>query len=254
MICSRSSAFHVARMVNRSARRGSMHHYRIASALVALICFVGDGASAQEKKKLPPPNPVAVSSQHVQATGTRLALTQRQVELVRQVNGYFNQLTILKGSFIQTGADSKRQRGKFYIMRPGRFRFEFSPPSKVLIVSDGQYVAIQDRDLNTDDRWDASYTPFRALLQKDVDLLRDAHIFEVQEDSDTIAIAFEDKSAEASSRIKLFLATKPSLQLKAWIAKDAQGLDTRVDLIDAATTQVLDEQLFNPAASSERPR
>src|SRR6202040_3037352 len=117
--------------------------------------------------------------------------TKTQLELIQKVNGYFNQLRRLKGSFVQTGADNKRLRGKFYITRPGRFRFDFSPPSKLVIISDGQSIAIQDHDLKTDDRWDLGYTPFRALFQKDVDLLRDTRIFEVQEVDDIIAVVFE---------------------------------------------------------------
>src|SRR5438477_12600472 len=114
-----------------------MRYQLIAGLLSTGLTIVSDGAFAQEPKKSPAPNPVAVSTPHDRGAGTRLALSPRQVELVRQVNGYFNQLTIIKGSFIQTGADNKRQRGKFYIMRPGRFRFDFSPPSKVIIIADG---------------------------------------------------------------------------------------------------------------------
>jgi|SRR5581483_6315385 len=170
-----------------------------------------------------------------------------QEEVVRKVNAYFNQLTNLQGTFVQTGADNKRERGKFYISRPGRFRFEFNLPSRVVIISDGKYIAIQDRDLNTDDRWDLGYTPFRALLEKDVNLLRDARVIDVQENEDTISIVFEDKSGDASSRIKLFLAAKPALQLKGWIAKDAQGFDTRTDLTEIRVTGEPDASLFNPA-------
>jgi outer membrane lipoprotein-sorting protein len=227
--------------------------HRIVCAFI-LSVVLGAGASAQEGKRTTSPNPVAISSTPGQNTIVTQQLGTKQIELVRRVNGYFNQLTILKGSFVQTSADNKRQRGKFYLMRPGRFRFEFSAPSKVVIVSDGKNVAIQDLDLKTDDRWDLSYTPFRALLQKDVNLVRDARIFEVEETDETIIVAFEDKSAEAASRIKLFLATKPTVQLKGWIAKDAQGFDTRTDLIDVAKVDTVDQQLFNPAATSERPR
>jgi outer membrane lipoprotein-sorting protein len=120
--------------------------------------------------------------------------------------------------------------------------------------SDGQYVAIQDHDLNTDDRWDLNYTPFRALLQKEVDLLRDARILEVLEADDTITIAFEDKGGEPSSRIRLFLASKPTLQIKAWITKDMQGLDTRIDLTEVRPTEEPDTKLFNPALKLERQR
>ena len=177
------------------------------------------------------------------------ARTNKEIELVRKVNAYFNQVTSLEGAFVQVGADNKRQRGKFYISRPGRFRFEFNLPSRVVIISDGKYIAIQDRDLSTDDRWDLGYTPFRALLQDNVDLLRDTRVLEVEETADTISIVFEDKGGDSSSRIRLFLAAKPTLQIKGWIAKDAQGFDTRTDLLEMhVPVGQLDANLFNPAA------
>ena len=224
----------------------------IAVALFVSAVLMTINVSAQDAKRVPPPNPVAVgmSSGHAlkKEGATSGQISRTQLELIQKVNGYFNQMTSLKGSFVQTSADNKRLRGKFYIMRPGRFRFDFSPPSKLVIISDGQNIAIQDHDLKTDDRWDLAYTPFRALFQKNVDLLRDARVFEVQEVDDTIVIVFEDKSAEAASRIKLFLTTKPTLQLKAWITKDMQGYDTRIDLSDAVKVDSLDVSLFNPAA------
>jgi len=106
-------------------------------------------------------------------------LNKQQAELVQKVSLYFKELTTLKGSFVQTNADGKRQRGKFHIKRPGMFRFDYALPSKLIIVSNGKHVAIQDHDIGTDDRWELEYTPFRMLLRADVDLLRDARFFEV---------------------------------------------------------------------------
>jgi outer membrane lipoprotein-sorting protein len=224
----------------------------IAVGIFVWTALVTIDVCAQDAKRVAPTNPVAVgmpSGHAVKREGAAPGqLSRTQLELIQEVNGYFNQITSLKGSFVQTNADNKRLRGKFYILRPGRFRFDFSPPSKLVIISDGQSIAIQDHDLKTDDRWDLGYTPFRALFQKNVDLLRDAHVFEVQQVDDTIVVVFEDKRAEAASRIKLFLATKPTLQLKAWITKDMQGYDTRIDLNDAVKADNLDASLFNPAA------
>src|SRR5215471_21611913 len=146
-----------------------MSHHLTAFALFLTAIVAGLGVSAQEAKK------------PASAPATGQELSKKQVDLVRKVSAYFNQITSLKGSFLQTSADNKRQRGKFFITRPGRFRFEFNPPSRVVIISDGQYIAIQDRDLSTDDRWDLGYTPFRALLQDNVDLLRDARVLEAEE-------------------------------------------------------------------------
>ncbi|HSR82260.1 MAG TPA: outer-membrane lipoprotein carrier protein LolA, partial [Hyphomicrobiaceae bacterium] len=172
-----------------------MVHRLVALSFTVLLGVCAAGSAAGQEAK------------GIGSTGSIAGVhPKNQVELVRKVNAYFNQLTSLEGTFVQTGADNKRQRGKFYIARPGRFRFEFNPPSKVVIISDGQYIAIQDRDLSTDDRWDLGYTPFRALLQDNVDLLRDARVLEVEEKEDAIAIVFEDKSGDSSSRIRLFLA------------------------------------------------
>ena len=66
---------------------------------------------------------------------------KKQMELIQKVNAYFNQMSEIKGLFVQTSADNKRQRGKFYVKRPGRFRFDYNLPSRLVILSDGQYMA-----------------------------------------------------------------------------------------------------------------
>jgi len=178
-------------------------------------------------------------------------LTHRQVELVRLVNDYFNRLAMLQGSFTQTSAGGKQQRGKFHFMRPGRFRFDFAPPTRVVIISDGKNLAVQDYGLNTDDRKDLDQTPFRALLRTDVDLLRDAHISDASEANDTIMIGFTDTHSGTGS-LKLILGTKPVVQLKGWIIRDNQSLETRVDLTEVQPISSIDQRLFDPSSRLER--
>ena len=103
---------------------------------------------------------------------------------------------------------------------------------------------MQDLDLNTEDRVELDQTPFRLLLSNDVDLIRDAQIMEVQQSDDLIVIALQAKDPNAGGQIKLFLATKPELQLKAWVTKDAQGIETRIEVSDLAKGVELDAELF----------
>jgi len=187
------------------------------------------------------------------SSGQAQRLTDRQVELVRRVDDYFNRLTMLQGSFIQVGADGKQQHGKFHMMRPGRLRFDFAPPNRLVIISDGKYLSIQDYSLNTDDRKDLNQTPFRPLLRTEVDLLRDTRVSDVSEADDTLVIAFTDTGAEAGS-IRLLLRTKPVIQLKGWITRDNQNLDTRVDLTEVQPVSSIDQRLFDPSARLERNR
>lgn len=229
---------------------------RIGAMLAALV-VAGSAqvAFGQDAKKGPPPNPVGASpgwnqtvSKETSVVGEQL--DKKQLELVQKVNGYFNQMSDMKGVFVQTNADNKRSRGKFYVKRPGRFRFDYGAPSKLVIISDGVYLAIQDFDLKTDDRISLDNTPFRVLMRKDVDLLRDAHVLQVQDIDDVIVLALEDRNADNPGRIKLFLAKKPTLELKEWITTDPQGLDTRVELHDMSKADDLDPNLFKPSLIS----
>ncbi len=228
-------------------------HARIAAqlALFAMAALAPAWASAQNAKKPLPPNPVGAGT-WTQSVNKEAAIAgeefdKKQIELIQKVTGYFNALPDIKGTFVQTSADNKRVRGKFYFKRPGRFRFDYNPPSRLVILSDGTYMAIQDHDLKTDDRVELDRTPFRVLLRRDVDLIRDARILEVQEVDDVIVLALQDKNPDNPGRIKLYLAKKQGLELSEWITTDSQGLDTRVQLTEVNKADDMDPGLFKPS-------
>lgn len=181
----------------------------------------------------------------IAAGGTSgITLDERQTEIVQKISAYFNGLDNLSGRFVQTSADGKVMKGKFAMKRPGRFRFDYARPSLQVIISDGTNLAIQDHDLNNEDRVQLDQTPFRLLLRKDVDLVRDARIIEVTDSGESMALALQDKSPDTSGRIRLVFATKPGMELKEWVTKDAQGLDTKVEVADLNRSQELDGNQF----------
>jgi len=195
-----------------------------------------------------PPSPGSSSAWNAEVApakpGEGMTLNPHQTELVHKVSSYFSEINTLQGNFVQTGADNKKMKGKFYVKRPGRFRFDYARPSRQIVVSDGHYLSIQDLDLNNEDRVALDDTPFRLLLRSDVDLVRDAKIMEVQESEDLLVVGLVDKNPDTPGQIKLFLSTKPSLELKEWVTKDAQGLDTRVQVSDLTKSGELDAALF----------
>src|ERR1700741_4017254 len=174
-------------------------HLRLTGrfALVAISGLAICGAALGQGSKAPPP--AQNWSQTVTKEGGEggQEFSPKQVELIQKVTKYFNEMGDVKGTFVQTNADGKRLRGKFYFKLPGRFRFEYGAPSKQVIVSDGKYMAVQDHDLKTDDRLGLDQTPFRVLLRKDVDLLRDAKVLEIGETEDRVILALQDKSPDA---------------------------------------------------------
>ena len=192
------------------------HPVQLALTAVAGVALAGTAlAQAHKSPPQPPPNWNQTVTKEADAAGQEF--DAKQIDLIQKVTTYFNQMGDMKGNFVQISADNKRLRGKFYIKRPGQFRFEYNLPSKQIVVSDGKYLAIQDLDLKTDDRWGLDQTPFRVLLRKDVDLLRMPRILEVGETDDRIVLALQDKSPDTPGRIKLFLQKKP--------IRGAEGMD-----------------------------
>lgn len=187
-------------------------------------------------------------SQSAPAGSTATTLDPAQTEGLNIVSKYFNDLKQLKGAFLQTNPDGKRLRGKFAIKQPGRFRFDYGSGSKMVIISDGTYLAIQDLDMKTDDRVELDRTPFRILLRKDVDLIRDARIYEVQNVDDLIIVTLADRSPDAPGKIRLFLSKKPELELKEWVTTDAQGLDTKIEVSGLSRTEPIDDAQFKPSS------
>lgn len=222
---------------------------KAAFVCVGLAVAAGHAGAQDAAKKAPPSNPVGANwNTKVTADAAPQAgvtLEKAQIETITKVSQYFNGLGDLKGSFIQTDAANKRMRGKFMVKRPGRFRFDYALPSKQIIVSDGNLLRIQDHDLGNEDAVELDQTPFRILLRKDVDLLRDARITDVQEAEDTIVLTVQDKAPDAAGKIKLVLVKKPALELKEWVTTDAQGLDTRVELSGLSTTEKIDPTQFD---------
>ena len=47
-----------------------------------------------------------------------------------------------------------------------------------------------------------------------------------------------------AGQIKLFLTTKPDLELKAWVTKDAEGIETRIEVSDLAKGVEFDAEMF----------
>src|SRR6185312_7837587 len=174
---------------------------------------------------------------------------EAQNKAVQRINAYFNDITNLQGSFDQVDSNDKHTSGRFYVQRPGKIRFDYAPPSALRIVADGHFLAIEDSDLKTVEKYPIGSTPFRLLLADAVDLARDARIVGVESDQGTLAVTLEDKGGDAAGSIKLVFDTTPELRLRRWLITDAQGLTTTVTINDIISGRKVAADFFNSTDS-----
>lgn len=171
------------------------------------------------------------------------AVAETDLQIITKINAYFNGMANISGLFVQTDPDNRQKSGRFYLERPGKVRFDYSVPSRLKIISDGQVLAIEDHELNTSERYPIDMTPFRLLLAEKVDLAADANILGVEQGPNDVVVTVEDKQSSGSGRIRLFF-NKADMSLKEWIVSDAQGLDTRIEVSNLEQNKQLAPELF----------
>lgn len=186
----------------------------------------------------------------VEATpGPTPLIGAEQTAAMERINAYFNGITNLQGTFEQVDSNNKHATGRFYVQRPGKLRFDYAAPSTLRIVADGHFLAIEDSDLKTIEKYPLESTPFRLLLGDGVDLNRDARIVGVEQQAGSLAVTLEDKSGDATGQIKLNFSTEPELKLKQWVITDAQGLATSVTIDDVIPGRKVAADFFNATVS-----
>src|SRR4051812_19582202 len=81
----------------------------------------------------------------------RHSYTDEQKALLDRLSASLNAIHSLKARFIQIGPNGGVDQGILYIQKPGQIRFEFAPPSTLLIVATGGQVYVKNTKLNTVD-------------------------------------------------------------------------------------------------------
>ncbi len=170
-------------------------------------------------------------------------LAVQHSDVLARANASLNDMQSVSGDFIQVGPSGERAEGKFYLLRPGKLRFEYNAPSNLQIIADGFWVAIQDRKLKTTEKYPLATTPLKLILARNVDLSRDAHVRDVHVQEGFVTVTLEARSVDAVGSLILIFDSE-SYDLRQWTVTDAQGLDTSIALTNLTSTDALERKLF----------
>ena len=234
-------------------RQAGASPFGLAAACLALaLAFAPLPASAAEVPfpRLRPPMK-GVSARGPADTGAAIRqtftadpnspFTPRQQQLLGAINSYFNSFRVMEGQFIQFGPNGEQSEGVFFMTRPGRIRFHYSPPSKLDVVADGSSVAIKDGRTRTQDLYPLNATPLRYLLADQIDLTSANIVRGIREESDLISLVISDGSAQGKLTL---IFDRKTFALRQWVVTDAQGLNTSVAIYNTATGKPQNPNLF----------
>lgn len=211
---------------------------------LSTAALVVASAAALAQVDLRPPGTAGTPPKSGAASPAPAGAASGEKPTVERINAYFNGISGLTADFVQTGPDGRRYNGKLYIQRPGKMKFEYSPPSPLEIISDGRTVAVRDKKANTQDDYLVGQTPLKFLLRDRIDVARDSKVVSLgQSGADAVLVLEDRQTVGGTSRIRLTF-DNASLALKGWTVTDPQGYDTRVGLSNMNTAARPSASLF----------
>lgn len=163
--------------------------------------------------------------------------------LLRAIEANLNGVRTLQANFIQVAPDGTVSDGKFYLSRPGRIRFEYNPPSRLLIVSHDKWITLIDYDINQVSRWPINDTPFGILVGKTIRFGKTIGVTGLERAPGLVSVTLYKKADPKAGSVKLIF-TNPPLQLRQWEVTDGRGQVTRVGLTDVQINMAIADSQF----------
>lgn len=160
-----------------------------------------------------------------------------------KISAYLNGMHAVEGGFSQINPNGDVTEGKIYIDRPGKIRFEYDPPNPTLVLCDGSSIYVQNRKLNTVDRYPLAGTPLQLILKDDISLKQNRSILDLRREGDSIIVDARSSNNRKTSNLTLVFAAAP-VELRQWTVIDDQGLSTTVALRNVHPVTSLPDTLF----------
>ncbi len=182
-------------------------------ALVALVATTILGGAGQ-----PPPQ-------------RRIQFSDEQRADLDRISAALNAIHTMKGSFTQLDGGGGLAQGTFWLSKPGKIRFEYWPPVKLLVVSDGYSIAVRNSKLNTTDRYPLADSPLDFVLSDTLDLAHNPLIVGVEHQNGQVIVSARSAKNRMTGNITMVFGD-PDLQLRQWTIVDGQGTQTTVSLRD----------------------
>lgn len=165
-----------------------------------------------------------------------------QAELAR-IQAYLNGLRTLKAHFVQVAPNGAISRGTAWLQRPGRMRFQYDPPSPLLLVAGHGLVVFHDSSLDQTSNIPLGFTPLGILLADHISLNGDVRVTSLNRLPGEIELTLVRAARPTEGSLALVFTDNP-LTLRQWTVTDAQGQRTTVTLTDIELGGTFDQRLF----------
>ncbi len=187
------------------------------------------------------------------ALPTAAALTPQDNADLQRIAAYLESIRTMYAKFRQVASGGGIATGQLWMARPGRMRFEYDPPSPILLLADMFYVYYVDKELIQVSKVGLKSTPAWLLLRDPI-TFSDLIVTRFERGANTVTLTVVEKAEPDNGSLTMVFSDNP-LTLRQWSIVDQQRKTTAVSLYDERFGVALDPKLFvyqDPYAASRR--
>ncbi|HLO78964.1 MAG TPA: outer membrane lipoprotein carrier protein LolA [Magnetospirillum sp.] len=174
----------------------------------------------------------------------RATLSAQDKADIARAEAYLNSLTTLKARFLQIAGNGAQAEGTAYLSRPGKMRLQYDPPNPMLVVADGTFLIVHDKELGEPSYIPLGSTPAGVLVRENVQLDgKDVTVTRVTRMPGVLNVSLVETDEPEAGELTLVFSESP-FTLRQWRVVDAQGTTTSVSLYESQTGVKLDPKLF----------
>lgn len=168
---------------------------------------------------------------------------QDQADLAR-IEVYLNSVHTLKARFLQIAPNGQQSEGTVWFERPGRMRFQYDPPSPLLLVAGHGLLVFHDAALDQTSTIPLGSTPLGILLAEKVQLQGGGvSVIAFHHVPGVLQVTVVRTGHAGEGNLTLVLADNP-IALRRWIVIDPQRRETQVSLFDVQLGGTFPPSLF----------
>ncbi|HET9019355.1 MAG TPA: outer membrane lipoprotein carrier protein LolA [Acetobacteraceae bacterium] len=160
-----------------------------------------------------------------------------------RIQAYLNGIHTLKAHFLQVAPNGSTSEGTAWMQRPGRMRFQYDPPTPLLLVAGHGLFVYYDRELRQVTNIPLGSTPLGLLLRSDITLSGDVTVTGFTRAPGQIQVTLLRTGSPGDGSLTLVFADNP-LALRQWVVTDAQRRETTVTLYNVELGGTFDQAMF----------
>lgn len=162
---------------------------------------------------------------------------------LKRIETFLNGMETARAGFLQVSSNGAVATGKLLLSRPGKMRFEYDPPTPIMIIADGTFLIYIDKELKSPIHSWLSTSLVGFLVEEDIKLNGDVTVTKFEKGSNILRVTLARTKDPEQGSITMIFSDQP-LALRQWIITDQQEIRTTVTLSNLESGIKIDPKLF----------